>query len=148
MVKRSLSLCLVILTLVLAAFCADPPPYKGPSEEDVIELDSTNLESTIYESEDAWLIDLYAYWCDHCQKLRPEWAKLATQMKGVAKVAKIDASQNRQFDQLFGLKGYPHVVMVPAGKRRLIQVPRTRKYTTLTRVPGLPTPCKSGPNKK
>lgn len=38
-------------------------------------------------------------------------------MKGIAKVAKIDASQNRQFDQLFGLKGYPHVVMVPAGPK-------------------------------
>ena len=38
-------------------------------------------------------------------------------MKGVAKVAKIDASQNRQFDQTFALKGYPHVVMVPAGPK-------------------------------
>jgi len=71
----------------------------------------------VFESDEAWLIDLYAYWCDHCQKLRPEWAKLATQMKGIAKVAKIDASQNRQFDQTFGLKGYPHVVMVPAGPK-------------------------------
>jgi hypothetical protein len=36
-------------------------------------------------------------------------------MKGVAKVAKIDASVNRQFDQTYGLKGYPHVVLIPAG---------------------------------
>lgn len=113
---RTWSSLLVILTLVLAVFCKDPPPYNGPSEEDVVELDSTNLEQTVFESEEAWLIDLYAYWCDHCQKLRPEWAKLGTMLKGVAKVAKIDASQNRQFDQTFGLKGYPHVVMVPAGK--------------------------------
>jgi hypothetical protein len=37
-------------------------------------------------------------------------------MKGVAKVAKIDASVNRQFDQTYALKGYPHVVLIPAGK--------------------------------
>lgn len=36
-------------------------------------------------------------------------------MKGIAKVAKIDASVNRQFDQTYGLKGYPHVVLIPAG---------------------------------
>lgn len=36
-------------------------------------------------------------------------------MKGVAKVAKIDASVNRQFDQTYGLKGYPHIVLIPAG---------------------------------
>ena len=38
-------------------------------------------------------------------------------MKGIAKVAKIDASVNRQFDQTYGLKGYPHIVMIPAGKK-------------------------------
>jgi hypothetical protein len=41
-------------------------------------------------------------------------------MKGVAKVAKIDASVNRQFDQTYGLKGYPHVVLIPAGKHYII----------------------------
>ena len=78
-------------------------------------MDNTNLESTIYESEDTWLLELYAPWCGHCKTLREEWAKLATQMKGVAKVAKIDASVNRQFDQTYGLKGYPHIVLIPAG---------------------------------
>ena len=81
----------------------------------MIVLDNTNLESTIYESEDTWLLELYAPWCGHCKTLRPEWAKLATRMKGVAKVAKIDASVNRQFDQTYGLKGYPHIVLIPAG---------------------------------
>lgn len=38
-------------------------------------------------------------------------------MKGVAKVAKIDASVNRQFDQTYALKGYPHVVLIPAGPK-------------------------------
>ena len=38
-------------------------------------------------------------------------------MKGIAKVAKIDASIHRKFDSVYGLKGYPHVVMIPAGPK-------------------------------
>jgi len=60
---------------------------------------------------------LYAPWCGHCKTLRPEWAKLATQLKGIAKVAKIDASVNRQFDQTYDLKGYPHIVLIPGGAK-------------------------------
>ena len=67
--------------------------------------------------------------------MRPEWAKLATKMKGIAKVAKIDASIHRKFDQVFGLKGYPHVVMIPAGNSFAIQAQKTRRFTMLTKEP-------------
>lgn len=46
---------------------------------------------------------MHAPWCGHCKTLRPEWAQLATRLKGKAKVAKLDASQNRQFDKMFNL---------------------------------------------
>lgn len=108
---------LLIVVLTFSSFCKkDDDVYTGPSEEDVVELDKDTLEPTIYDSEDAWLLELYAPWCGHCKSLRPEWAKLATIMKGEIKVAKIDASTNRQFDQTFELKGYPQIVMIPAGK--------------------------------
>ncbi len=109
----------VLLTLLLLATvrAAEADDYNGPSEEDVIVVDKDTLEPTIYSSEDTWLLQLYAPWCGHCKTLRPEWAKLATQLKGVAKVAKIDASVNRQFDQTYGLKGYPHIVLIPGGSK-------------------------------
>jgi thiol-disulfide isomerase/thioredoxin len=62
-------------------------------------------------------LELYAPWCGHCKTLRPEWAKLATKLKGIAKVAKIDASIHRKFDSVYGLKGYPQVVLIPAGPK-------------------------------
>lgn len=107
----------ILLFLVVSLiFCADEE-YNGPSEEDVIILDKDNLKEEIYESgsEEAWFIDMHAPWCDHCKKLRPEWAQLATRLKGKAKVASLDASQNRQFDAMYELKGYPTIVMVPPG---------------------------------
>lgn len=107
---------LLVILLLSIVFCAEEE-YNGPSEEDVIILDKDNLKEEIFESgtEDAWFIDMHAPWCDHCKKLRPQWAQLATRLKGKVKVASLDASQNRQFDQMFDLKGYPTVVFVPPG---------------------------------
>jgi thiol-disulfide isomerase/thioredoxin len=144
---RSLAV-VAVLVLLLAMVHAEEENYRGPSEEDVIVLDADTLEPTIYDSEETWLLELYAPWCGHCKTLRPEWAKLATRLKGVAKVAKIDASVHRKFDSVYGLKGYPQVVLIPAGNCLLIQALRTRKSTTVTRARGLWTVWKSGPRRR
>jgi len=39
-----------VLALFVMGSVAEEDIYTGPSEEDVIVLDNTNLESTIYES--------------------------------------------------------------------------------------------------
>lgn len=47
---------LFLAFVLLVAQAADDEVYNGPSEEDVIVLDKDNLESTIYTSEDTWLL--------------------------------------------------------------------------------------------
>ncbi len=134
--------------LLIATVAAEQDKYRGPSEEDVIVLDADTLEPTIYQSDQTWLLELYAPWCGHCKTLRPEWAKLATKMKGIAKVAKIDASIHRKFDQVYGLKGYPHVVLIPAGNLLAIQVQKIRRFTITMKELELLIVSKSGLSKK
>ena len=46
---------LIVVSLIVATH-QEEDDYRGPSEEDVIVLDADNLESTIYESEETWLL--------------------------------------------------------------------------------------------
>lgn len=46
------------------------------SKKDVIELTDSNFDKTVLESDEPWLVEFFAPWCGHCQRLEPEWAKV------------------------------------------------------------------------
>lgn len=55
---------------------------KTVDQKDVVELTDSNFASTVYNSKDYWLVEFYSPGCGYCQKLAPEWAEAATQLKG------------------------------------------------------------------
>jgi protein disulfide-isomerase A6 len=67
----------------------------GIDEKDVIVLTDSNFEDNVYGDSSAWFVEFYAPWCGHCKSLAPEWAELATNLKGEVKVAKVDATENK-----------------------------------------------------
>ena len=60
-----------------------------------------------------WLVELYAPWCGHCQRLTPEYEKAAKGLKGIANIAAIDAS-NEKID--VQIQGYPTIKLYVDGK--------------------------------
>jgi protein disulfide-isomerase A6 len=55
--------------------------------------------------------------CGHCKRLEPEWAKAASELKGVAKVAALDATQHQAAAGRYGIQGYPTIKVFGANKK-------------------------------
>lgn len=86
-------------------------------DDDVVVLEDENFDDTVMNSHDAWFVEFYAPWCDHCKKLVPEWAKLAKLLDGEIKVAKIDSSKHTKSHEKYKVKGYPSIKFFPAGEK-------------------------------
>jgi protein disulfide-isomerase A1 len=87
----------------------DSKDEKGGEEKDVVVITKDNFESKIKGSKFA-LLEFYAPWCGHCQKLTPEYAKAATAIKAhdpSIVIAKCDATKDADLAQKFDVSGYP-----------------------------------------
>lgn len=86
------------------------------SNSDVIELNPQTFSSRVLDSNDIWLIEFYAPWCGHCRNLVPEWTKAASALKGVVKVAAVDADQHQSLGGQYGVRGFPTIKIFGANK--------------------------------
>lgn len=76
----------------------------------VLDLTKTkDFDAAIGKNKGA-LVEFFAPWCGHCKKLAPTFEDLAstfTSKKDSVIIAKVDADNNRELGQRFGVKGFP-----------------------------------------
>ncbi|KAA3475102.1 putative protein disulfide-isomerase A6 [Gossypium australe] len=114
--KFQVWLALGILALLLASAWSD----------DVLVLTEENFEKEVGQDRGA-LVEFYAPWCGHCQKLAPEYEKLGASFKKAKSVliGKVDCDEHKSVCGKYGVEGYPTIKWFPKGslepKQDLVQ---------------------------
>ncbi|KAL7862315.1 hypothetical protein SRHO_G00137560 [Serrasalmus rhombeus] len=86
------------------------------ASDDVVELNPSNFNKQVLQSDSLWLIEFYAPWCGHCQRLTPDWKKAATALKGIVKLGAVDADQHKSLASQYGIRGFPTIKIFGANK--------------------------------
>jgi protein disulfide-isomerase A1 len=68
-----------------------------------------SIFDSFIQSKAASLVQFYAPWCAHCQKLEPEYERAAKILAGEADLAKLDCTSNKQLCEKHQVKGFPTI---------------------------------------
>lgn len=102
----------VICSLLAAARCM----YSA--SDDVVTLTPANFQREVLQSDSLWLVEFYAPWCGHCQRLTPDWKKAATALKGIVKVGAVDCDQHKEIGGQYEIRGFPTIKIFGANKNK------------------------------
>ena len=74
------------------------------------------FESDVLDASDAVLVDFWAEWCGPCKMIAPIVDELAEQYAGKLRVAKLDADENPNTMQAYGVMGIPTLILFKGGE--------------------------------
>ena len=119
------------------------------SSNDVVQLTSSNFDRLVTQSDDVWIVEFYAPWCNffeyeqlknctnpksflvfigpHSKKLAPQYEKMATALKNVVKVGAVDCVEYKDFLSKFGVQGFPTIRIFSGNNSTLYNGEQTAK---------------------
>lgn len=77
-------------------------------------LNDENFQTEINQG--VTLVDFYADWCGPCRMIAPIVEELATEMKGSAKIAKLDIDNAQETTSNLGVTSIPTIILFKNGK--------------------------------
>uniref|UniRef100_A0A8D0H6K6 Protein disulfide-isomerase n=1 Tax=Sphenodon punctatus TaxID=8508 RepID=A0A8D0H6K6_SPHPU len=93
-----------------------PKNNKGPVKVVV----GKTFDSIVLDPNSDVLIEFYAPWCGHCNKLEPVYTELGKKYKTQKNlvIAKMDATANDVTDNLYKVEGFPTIYFAPSNQKK------------------------------
>jgi len=85
---------------------------------DVVELTPANFQKEVIKSDSLWIVEFYAPWCGHCQRLTPEYTKAAKALKGVVKIGAVNADDHKSLGGQYQVQGFPTIKIFGLNKNK------------------------------
>jgi len=78
-----------------------------------------SVEAILGGDQKVWFVKFFAPWCNHCQKLAPEWEALSHKLADDhhrVRIAEVDVSANEAMGRRFNIQTLPNMKLFSKGK--------------------------------
>ena len=81
----------------------------------VIELNDSNFDDEVVNSDLPVLVDFWAEWCGPCKMIAPSVEKISEEYSDKLKVGKLDVDSNPNISSTFGIRSIPTLLIFKNG---------------------------------
>ena len=87
-----------------------------------IEVNDSNFEELVLQSDKPVYVDFWAAWCGPCRMIHPIMDQISEEYAGKAVVAKVDVDANQKWAAEYGVRNIPTVILFKKGEKFAKQV--------------------------
>ena len=105
-----------------------------------IEINETNFDLEVLQSNQPVLADFWAEWCGPCKMIAPVLEEIATEQAGRVKIVKVDVDSNPALAARFSIQSIPTLLYFEAGELRDKTIGAISKKAILSMLEKLAVP--------